>query len=180
MIKPISEYLHDSITRRLKNHNIKTILDVGGKGKMHNRGFNIIDANKPNFDGRNLPFQDKSFDATISIATLEHVGNLIDQINFLREAIRVAKYISIHWFPINQNAEHFLISIGHNHRCFVPDYKSIMQILNINYKVIEVNKVREHFLLLATMYPRLNTSKLYDYIDIHGEETFSIILEILK
>lgn len=42
-------------------------------------------------DGRSLPFPDGSFDYAHSSAVLEHVGNRENQIQFLREAWRVAR-----------------------------------------------------------------------------------------
>ncbi len=181
LAKPISEILHSYITNQLKEYNIITLLDMGGKGKMKNRGFNVTNADiKYGIDARNLPFKDNEFDATISIATLEHVGNIEDQITFIQEAKRVCKYKSFHWFPVNKEAEEFLKEIGHNHPCIVPNPDVIIKRLDLKSKLIPFSSVKGHFLLLATMYPKLNISKLYDYIFLHGNETFSIILEITK
>lgn len=180
LAKPISEILHSHIIKRLKEYKIHTLLDMGGKGKIENRGFKVTNADiKYGIDCCKLPFKDRTFDATISIATLEHVGNIENQIKFIQEAIRVAKYISIHWFPINSYAEKFLEKIGHNHPCNIPNHK-IIKGLNLRYEIIAFTTVKEHFLLLATMYPKLNIPKLYDYIFLHGHETFGIILEIKK
>jgi ubiquinone/menaquinone biosynthesis C-methylase UbiE len=180
-IKPISEILHSYIAKRLKEYRVENILDIGGTDKMSNRGFQTINANKrQNIDGRNLPFEDNSFDATVSIATLEHVGNIKDQIKFIKEAVRTCKYVSLHWFPINDKAERFLKEIGHNHPCIIPNYEIIVKKLNLKYITTEFTNVKEHLLLLATMYPKLNVPELYDYILLHGHETFGIILEITK
>ncbi len=181
LAKPISEYAHSYITKRLHDYDIKTVLDMGGTGKMKWRGFDVTNANaRYKIDGRNLPFKDNSFDATISINTLEHVGNHIDHVQFLREAQRVAKIVSIHYFPINFEAEAFLKKIGHHHPCFLPCEDGIKTLWVGNYHRKYILTVREHFLLLATMYPKLNISELYQYIFKHGNETFSILVEMAK
>lgn len=56
-------------------------------------------------DGRNLPFDDGSFDFVHSSAVLEHVGSRKNQVNFLRELFRVARkgvFVTTpnRWFPI--------------------------------------------------------------------------------
>jgi ubiquinone/menaquinone biosynthesis C-methylase UbiE len=181
LAKPISEYLHQYIASKLKNYQVKTLLDIGGKGKMNNRSFDTTNADiKYGIDGRNLPFEDNSFDATISVATLEHVGNIEEQKKFLIEANRVAKKVSIHWFPFNEDAEKFLKEIGHNHPCVVPTQELLYSISSLKPTLIQRTTVKEHFLLLATIYPKLNTSELYNYIFKHGQETFGIFLEIRK
>lgn len=42
-------------------------------------------------DGRNLPFEDKSFDFVLSNAVIEHVGDEQDQMRFVSELARVGK-----------------------------------------------------------------------------------------
>jgi hypothetical protein len=56
-------------------------------------------------DGRDLPFADRAFDFVHSSAVLEHVGNRIQQAQFLRECWRVARkgiFITTpnRWFPV--------------------------------------------------------------------------------
>ena len=181
LVKPISEYVHSYITKRLTEYDIKTVLDIGGKGKMKGRGFSVTNADiKYGIDGRKLPFKDNSFDATMSINTLEHVGNDVDHVLFLREAQRVAKIVSIHYFPINFEAEAFLKKIGHNHPCFIPCEDGIKTLWVGKYLRKYMLTVRDHFLLLATMYPKLNVPELYTYISKYGYETFSVLVEIIK
>lgn len=187
MIEPISEYLHYTIAKRLKELNIRIVLDMGGTSKMKNRGFSLKNANiKYGIDGRNLPYADNSFDATISIATLEHTGNYSDQVQFLNEAIRVSKKISIHWFPYDEEGkqiEAFKTKIGHKHPCIVPDRK-ILQYLNsltLNYyKISPFIRADEHLLMLATMYPKLNKPELYEFVLEHRDMYLGIILEVKK
>jgi hypothetical protein len=56
-------------------------------------------------DGRDLPFEDRSFDFVHSSAVLEHVGSRFQQEKFLREAWRVARkgiFVTTpnRWFPV--------------------------------------------------------------------------------
>lgn len=46
-------------------------------------------------DGRNINFQDNSFDLVLSNATIEHVGSFENQIQFLKECNRVCKKLVI-------------------------------------------------------------------------------------
>lgn len=178
---PISEYIHYHISQKLRKYDIKTVLDMGGRGRMKRRDFEVTNADiKYGIDGRDLPFEDNSFDATISINTLEHVGGILDQAQFISEAIRVAKVISVHHFPINDKAEGFLEKIGHNHPCIVPSYESLIETLKLDCSLTTLLSVKDQFLLLATMYPKLNIPELYDYIYQYGEEKYSLLMEIKK
>lgn len=56
-------------------------------------------------DGKNLPFEDASFDLVFSSAVIEHVGSFEQQALFLKECYRVArKFVFIttpnRWYPI--------------------------------------------------------------------------------
>ena len=55
-------------------------------------------------DGRELPYEDKSFDLVFSNSVIEHVGTLEDMERFSRECERVGKHFYIqtpnHWFPL--------------------------------------------------------------------------------
>lgn len=50
-------------------------------------------------DGRNLPFNSKSFDLVFSNAVIEHVGGIVDQAKFIEEHIRVGQ----HWILTTPN-----------------------------------------------------------------------------
>ena len=43
-------------------------------------------------DGRDMSFEDNSFDIVTSSATIEHVGNFKNQIKFIQECLRVSKH----------------------------------------------------------------------------------------
>jgi 2-polyprenyl-3-methyl-5-hydroxy-6-metoxy-1,4-benzoquinol methylase len=56
-------------------------------------------------DGRNLPFDDGSYDFVHSSAVLEHVGNWANQVTFISELWRVARrgiFVTTpnRWFPV--------------------------------------------------------------------------------
>jgi len=176
-----SDYNHFYVFNRLRELNVKKVLDMGGKGRSHNRGCSVIDANiKNGIDGSNLPFNDDEFDAAISIATLEHVGNHEKQKKFIREAIRVSKIISIHWIPVHSPVESFLKKLGHRHPCIIPNCNLILEEINITGKIIPFTTIKEHLIFLSVVYPRLNVSKLHQYILNFGKEIYAIILEIEK
>lgn len=100
---PVSEYMHDKIVRILRENAVHTVVDIGGIGKLKNKGFVLVDANlKGGLDGTSLPFEDRSFDASVSINTLEHVKN---QEKFIEESIRVARKGTFHFFLYGEIAE---------------------------------------------------------------------------
>ena len=55
-------------------------------------------------DGRELPYENSSFDLVFSNSVIEHVGNLEDMERFAKECDRVGKHFYIqtpnHWFPL--------------------------------------------------------------------------------
>lgn len=84
-------------------------------------------------DGRNVELEDNSFEIVHSNATLEHVGTSEDQINFLKECVRVSKkYVFLQtpnkFFPIEF---HTKIPLLH----FLPNfiYRKILKIVGMNY-----------------------------------------------
>lgn len=173
---PVSEYLHDKIVRILKKNNVQTVIDIGGIGKLKNRGFKLVDANiKDGLDGINLPFRDNIFDASISINTLEHVKN---QEKFIEESIRIAKKGTFHFFlygEIAEKTEELKKQLDHHHPCHVPP-ESILRKGN-HYPFCTVS---EHLLMLATLYPKLNVRKLYDFIEEYGKDFYGVIFWKMK
>ena len=65
-------------------------------------------------DGRNLPFEDKSFDIVYANSVIEHLRTFEDQQRFAREVLRVGKGIFVQtpnrWFPIEP---HFVAPFFH-------------------------------------------------------------------
>lgn len=173
---PVSEYAHDKIVRILKENNVHTVIDIGGVGKLKNRGFELTNANiRSGLDGINLPFEDRSFDASVSINTLEHVKN---QEKFIEESIRVAKKGTFHFFLYGEIAEKVEVlkkQLGHHHPWSIPP-ESILRKGN-HYPFCTVS---EHLLMLATLYPKLNVRQLYDFIEEYGKDFYGVIFWKLK
>jgi len=97
-----------------KNLTLATIEDLRKLRKMY-PACKVIQTTR----GKKLPFKDKSFDIVVSWATLEHVGDYIEQEFFLNELLRVGEKIFVttpyrgaiyephsgffflHWLPLN-------------------------------------------------------------------------------
>jgi hypothetical protein len=106
------------IAKFIKSNNVRTCLLVGANSNANSAGFvNLIErevcslisqlggkvvvtgieaesSGWPNWmqaDGKNLPFEDKSFDLVLSNAVIEHVGNYGDQLRFITEHERVGR-----------------------------------------------------------------------------------------
>ncbi len=66
------------------------------------------------YDGGTFPFKDKSFDICWSNAVIEHVGNLEQQVNFIKEIRRVSKSAFVttpnRFFPVET---HTLLPLLH-------------------------------------------------------------------
>ena len=167
-IHPIYGLTHHHISRLVKDIKAKRIVDVGGKGILnHYLNCKVANANiKKGIDGTNLPYKANSFDAVVSVATLEHVKN---QAAFLRESIRVAKRLVVHWFPYGEGAERaekLKLRLGHRHFCKLPTKSIITKALGQLKvgKLYPLMTISEHLLLLAARHPRLSRRELYDYV----------------
>jgi len=175
MIHPITAILHYRVAKEAAKWNPKSIIDIGGVGKL--RSFidcEITDANKiKGFDGTNLKFQDNSFDVAISVATLEHVDN---QQKFLDESIRVARIAAIHWFPYGDqaaNVEEFKKRFStYSHPCKIP--------AGICEGLSPFISVSEHLLMLATLYEEMNCIETYDYVGTHGHKNYGTLMVVNK
>ena len=123
-------------------------------------------------DGKKTDFEKDSFDIVFTSATIEHVGSYNNQINFIRECVRVSKnyvfittpnkYYSldfhtkiplIHWLPKKIHRK-ILKLLGLNFYSLEKnlnllsknDIQNILKILKIdNYKILKMN-----FLLLCS------------------------------
>jgi len=183
--KPISEQIHHYIVEKLKSYGVKTVIDIGGTGKLNSK-FVTTNANIcKKIDGSNLPYNDKTFDGSVSIATLEHVVKE-KQIQFLQESIRVAKLVSLHWFPCGkmaQEAEDLKHKLGHQHPCNLPEEFEIRNFIDttkFRYIITPLQTIVEHMLLLSTMYPYLNVRELYNFLySINLNSHYGILVEII-
>lgn len=179
---PVTEIVHSYITQRLKEIGIDEIIDIGGVGKLNDRFSKVFNAIiSQGVDGCRLPFADGSFQASISIATLEHVH---DQVGFLKEAVRVAREISLHWFPFGEQGrkiEQFKEMMGHRHPCEIPKQEIIGKaMLGYHYEIIPFVTCSEHLLCLACLYPQLNTPDLYRFIFENMDTYCGAVLKVNK
>ena len=164
---PVTAVLHWKILSILKQYDIKTVLDVGGTGKLRSLSqYDVSEANlKDGVDGCALPYEDGSFDAVVSIATLEHVH---DQEKFLDECERVSRIVSMHWFPygpVAEMAERMKKKYGHYHPCRIPYVEMIAdKTIEGGYAWEEFMSYKEHMLLCMTLTPSLKTAEVYDSI----------------
>ena len=116
-------------------------------------------------DGKSLPFKDNQFDISYSSATIEHVGSKKEQLQFLKESIRVAKkYIFIttpnrffpldfhtklpliHWLPkkVHRKILNFLNLkfYAKEKNLNLLDEKEILSLLNkVNYSSFKIRKI---------------------------------------
>lgn len=172
MLHPVTAVLHWKVLSILKRYDIKTILDVGGVGKLEALSdYSVNDVNiTDGVDGCNLPFEDNSFDAVVSIATLEHVE---DYKQFLIECDRVAKKVVVHWFPCGKWAkevEALKRKYGHWHPCNV-----LVHGIHLVPNWIFIT-CGEHLLLCMTLTPSLKTPEVYDYVLKNYDKPYGTIL----
>jgi hypothetical protein len=156
--------VHYHIARHLKDEDV---IDMGGTGKLNEIcKAQITNANLKNGqDCCNLNYGSKSFDAAVSIATLEHVKS---HSMFLKESIRLAKRFIMHWFPFGDGAceaDELKRSLGWPHECEYPSSVLIDKYRQkYNLTFYPLLAVCEHLLILAAHFPKLNTQKLHEYV----------------
>lgn len=198
MLHPVTAILQWKIISILRNYCIKTVLDVGGVGKLEALSdYHVTDVNiakgmggagigvgiLEGVDGCDLPFEDNSFDAVVSIATLEHVG---DHEQFLQECERVAKKVTVHWFPCGvwaENAEELKRKYGHWHPCNIPTLYTGLEMFQesdtVRVRYGELEKFvtcGEHLLLCMTLTPSLKAPEVYDYVVKNYDRPYGTIL----
>ena len=131
-------------------------------------------------DGCNLPYDDESFDAVVSVATLEHVGDLDRQLSFLKGCHRIAKQIDVHWFPCGPYAidvEKLKKKYGHYH-----PYTNIISLddlqtkTDIAYDSYPFMSCGLHLLLCMTLTPSLKAPEIYDFILKNEHEEYGLIV----
>lgn len=182
-IPVLVKWIHWRMSNLASKYEPTSIIDMGGVRRI--KPFvkcKVIDANlKEGIDATKLPFEDNSFDISLSINTLEHIK---DKKKFLLEAVRVAKVASIHWFPYGAGAklvEKLKKELGHKHPCIVPGYHDILPFLTnpkISCKFEESISCKDHLLLLASINEKMNNSKVFEFIEKHGNKPYSFILSI--
>lgn len=176
-LHPVTAVLHMKVIDILSRYDIKTVLDVGGVGKLNElMDCLVYNANPTNIinpmSGCDLQFEDDKFDAVVSIATLEHVD---DPVKFLQECYRVAKKVSVHWFPCGDYAEEveeLKDRYGHWHPCNIPDYS----IIDEKYDWEHFMNCGEHLLLCMTLTPSLKNPEVYEYVLNNYKEYYGLIL----
>jgi len=176
-LHPIPTVLHLKIADILKRYDIKTVLDIGGIGRLGKlTDYDVTDANILNgIDGCNLPYEDNSFDASISISTLEHVE---EPAKFLQECYKVAKKVSVHWFPYGDFAEKVEAlkkKYGHWHPCHVHSLMTVA-IQEMEFKLEPFMNCEEHLLLCMTLTPSLKNKEVYNYVIHNGDKVYGAIL----
>lgn len=177
MIPEISRILHEKVTERIKDYPHETVLDIGGKGRaQHFVDGKVTNANMPRYNGCKLDFSTRTFDCTMSVATVEHVDK---PKAFLREAIRVSRYASVHWFPCGtfaQELEELLKKAGHDHTCTVPDWEfwDIKTLMKYLYRADPWPTCGEHLKRLVELYPKLRRVR-YD-----EDVPYGVVLEFRK
>lgn len=183
-LHPVTAVLQLKIADILSRYDtyIKTVLDVGGIDNKLDKltDYEVRDANITcGIDGcNNLPFKDNSFDATVSIATLEHVK---EPVKFLEECYRVAKKVTVHWFPFGdfaRGAEFLKKKHGHWHPCHIPTWQEI-DAMKPAFKRGETEyftNCGEHLLLCMTLTPALKVPEVFEYVLENYSLHYGIIL----
>jgi len=183
-IPVIAKWTHWRVAEELKHHKPSTVIDMGGVGRLGKlTSFKVTDANiKQGIDATNMPFEDKSFDASVSINTLEHVKL---KKNFLLEAIRVARIVSIHEFPFGPHArqvEELKEKLGHKHPCKLPNYRDhilpFMTNSSLDCKFKPAMSCQICLLLLASMNEKMNVNETFELARSCGSAPYSYILVI--
>lgn len=183
MIPEISRILHEKLASVINPYSPKTILDIGGKGRLAQFvSAKVTDANIENgIDGCNLPYERNSFDVTCSNATLEHAR---DQNRFLDEAIRVCRVASVHWFPYGKYAEEveeMIARYGHHHRCRIPKVASGTQTCIEYFSRLDFWPTVEHHLRqLMKLSPQLENAEVLEYISRNGHQPYGALIQFCR
>lgn len=177
LIHPIYSVLHRKVALLAQEHEPCSLVDIGGKGRMRDyvdcqvKNANITEG----YDGANLhQFSDEQFGVSTSIAVLEHVP-VERRDAFLAESLRVARFAAIHWVPAGEMAERTeafkngLKLRRYRHKCVVMPWRPDME---------PFLTVGEYLLLLATIYPGMNTLKVHDFVCRYGGEPYGAILHL--
>ena len=103
--------------------------------------------------------------------------------DFIKEALRVSKYLSVHWFPVGEIArkiDRLKLVFGWKHQAWIPDQKTIEEIVSgLNYTIIPYQTVREHLLLLGSIDKKLKNEEIYSVANT-CQDMYGCILTIIK
>jgi len=179
MLHPVTAVLHWKVLSWLQGYNVQTVLDIGGVGKL--TALSPHDVTEVNLtggvDGCDLPYENESFDATVSVATLEHVH---DHTAFIKEAYRVARKVTVHWFPMGANAlkvEELKAKYGHWHPCRLPTFDEIQSVQTIRpWKIFRFMNCTEQLLMCMTLTLALKNAEVYDFIIENGDAWYGSVL----
>lgn len=111
-------------------------------------------------DGRNMPFEDNTFDLVFSNAVIEHVGSLQQQERFLLESVRVSrKHIFLttpnRWYPVEL---HTLLPFIH----YLPKplHRKILRLFGHDFLALEENL---NLMDVTSIKKVLHKNGIYDY-----------------
>lgn len=181
----ISSFPHWGVAEALSRFSPSSLLDMGGAGRT--KDYIVAEVTNANLvdgvDATDLPQLDNSFDATVSIATLEHVD---DVRAFLSESIRVARNGAAHWFPAGtaaRQAEALKSSLGHHHPCVIPsedDIKTICNELDCSWNMSPYMTIGEHLLLLGTINTAIHCRESFELTAKIGDRPYGYLLVMTK
>jgi hypothetical protein len=188
-IHPVSAILHYEVLAIINKYAVKTIVDLGGTGKAQEfTAAKVTNINRlDGADALNIKVPDCYFDASMSVATVEHVGeeNLG---KFFLEAFRVAQVVSTHWLPLAPGAavaDAIKNKFGHKHRAQLPDWPRVQKIVNkikpsgATVQFVPGPTAREHLLLLACMRESMRSLEFYKCVMGCGNSLYGGILHVI-
>lgn len=192
-IPPVSAMLHYKVLSLTNKLNPKSIIDLGGVGRAQKfTSAKVTDINKTDGnDALALRFANKSFDASISVATIEHIG--IDNIKqFFHEAFRVARLVSTHWLPLAPYAldvDALNARFGWKHASQTPTQDYVHNTVHNLVTAIKPGgariewfagpSIREQLLHFTYMFDRWRTAEVYRYLDVNGDKPYGATLHVV-
>ena len=130
-------------------------------------------------DGKAMTFTDNNFDIVTSSATIEHVGNFKNQINFISECLRVSKYKTFvttpnRYYPIELHTKipfiHFLPKIIHRKILYLLGDKFLS--LEENLNLLSKNDILKICQILEIKNFKIREIKLFGFVS-----NFILIIE---
>jgi SAM-dependent methyltransferase len=141
---------HNIVSEILTKSGSKSVIDVGGTAgmlQMFSRSFEVIainvdDSGDVTYAGKELPYADNSFDAVVSLDTLEHIPRE-GRKGFVEEILRVAKRDVVFCTPLGTEL-HRSIEIEINEawrRDFNEDHRFLKE--HIDYGLPTMGDVKD-------------------------------------